>query len=667
LLFIPHFDIAALFIEALIIVFAIRRRNLPILQNRVYIALVCLLTVVTILDFTTELIGIHNPEQWPKAILWILNGMYLCGMPGIAVLYIIYCLSLVDFWNKVSESARKFTLTAIVVPYLLLVLFICLSPIVDSRIAIFRIDEFNIYERGEVSFVFLYALSGIYLFATLLILAIYNKEISKSRIIMMISFVIATIVPLGLQFLFQGLLTGCFGISLGCLAFIVFVQRPEEYLDGTLNIFNLNGLNVMEQENFRNNSEHTCIGLIIDDTVFLNNTFGFKKFNEIMVEVGEFLKTSFKVSNVFCITQSTFCIVLKRADEKEVRKALDLIKKRFARTWGDDTIKQRLFLRMCVIECPENAKSPEDVVDIINAVTNDPRYKKPIIYGKEVKLEDKKTMTKIEHCVRNGLAENLFEVYYQPIYSTKEKHLIGAEALLRLKDENGQFLNPEIFVPIAERNGTILRIGEFVFETVCKTLSNIDYKRIGIKKIDVNLSVAQCMQESLSDLIQTIQTIYHVPTEVLNLEITESASAHTPEILLKNMNELDAAGFELSLDDYGSGYSNMSYLLNLPFKMIKIDKFIVWAAFKDEMANIALRKTIEMCKALGKTVLAEGVENEEHVKVLTEMGCDYLQGYYFAKGVPLNEFLEIIAKDNNVDVNDSDEIGELEEIDEIED
>ena len=251
MLFIPHFDIAALCIEALIIVFAIKQRNLPILQNRVYIALVCLLTVVTVLDLTTEIIGINNPENWPRFILWMLNGLYLCGMPGLSVIYIIYCLSLVDYWNTVGETSRKVMLTAITVPYALLVLLICLSPFINPKIAVFTINEFNIYERGPVTFIFLYVLSGVYLFATAIILAVYRKQISRSKIIMMVCYILATIIPVGFQFIFQGLLTGCFGVSLGCLAFIIFVQRPEEYIDGPLNVFNQNGLNVMEQEHFR--------------------------------------------------------------------------------------------------------------------------------------------------------------------------------------------------------------------------------------------------------------------------------------------------------------------------------------------------------------------------------------------------------------------------------
>ena len=108
------------------------------------------------------------------------------------------------------------------------------------------------------------------------------------------------------------------------------------------------------------------------------------------------------------------------------------------------------------------------------------------------------------------------------------------------------------------------------------------------------------------------------------------------------MQTLADAGFELSLDDYGSGYSNMNYMLNLPFKMIKIDKYIVWAAYADEKAEIALAATIKMIKELGMTVLAEGVEEKDQADWLIELGCDYLQGYYYSRPVPKKEFLNIM-------------------------
>jgi EAL domain-containing protein (putative c-di-GMP-specific phosphodiesterase class I) len=246
--------------------------------------------------------------------------------------------------------------------------------------------------------------------------------------------------------------------------------------------------------------------------------------------------------------------------------------------------------------------------------------------------------------MREAMHNYGFKVFYQPIRDAATGEYHSCEALLRLYDEDYGFISPEEFIPRAEKSGLIIEIGEYVFEEVCKTIRSRKFEELGIDYVEINLSAVQCIQRDLRDKLQIIMKRYHVKPEMINLEITETAAAHTPEILLKNMQDLAAAGFELSLDDYGSGYSNMSYMLNLPFKMIKIDKYIVWAAFSDKRAEKALEATIRMIKSIGMTVLAEGVETPEQAEWLTASGCDFLQGFYYSRPIPKKEFLEIMKK-----------------------
>ena len=190
-----------------------------------------------------------------------------------------------------------------------------------------------------------------------------------------------------------------------------------------------------------------------------------------------------------------------------------------------------------------------------------------VILASSMDTAIKKDQAYIDRTVKNAISVGLLDVFYQPIYCTKQKRIIGAEALIRMKDERGKYISPEEFIPIAEKNGTILRLGEFVFEKVCRLLSEIKPEELGIQKIDINLSVVQCMQETLSDQILNIASLYRIPSSLLNLEITETAAAYSQDTLKSNMNKLSFAGIELSLDDYGSGYSNIGYMINLPFDM----------------------------------------------------------------------------------------------------
>ncbi len=141
-----------------------------------------------------------------------------------------------------------------------------------------------------------------------------------------------------------------------------------------------------------------------------------------------------------------------------------------------------------------------------------------------------------------------------------------------------------------------------------------------------------------------IKNLYKIPSQYIDLEITETAAINSPDVMIKNMKQFESDGIELSLDDYGSGHSNISYILSLPFKMIKIDKGIVWKAFENERADIALKSTIDMMKALSMKIVAEGVETEVQSKRLIELGCDYLQGYYYSRPVEVEKFLLMMKK-----------------------
>lgn len=180
-------------------------------------------------------------------------------------------------------------------------------------------------------------------------------------------------------------------------------------------------------------------------------------------------------------------------------------------------------------------------------------------------------MRDIDSIIENAITHKLFKVYYQPIYSIKDKHFNSAEALIRLFDDKYGFISPELFIPAAERSGAIHRIGAFVLDEVCRFISSEDFKKLGIDYIEVNLSVAQCMRNDLSEEILDIMKRHNVSSESINLEITETAASYSQENLVENMNELSASGIGFSLDDYGTGYSNMDRVSSMQFDIIKLD------------------------------------------------------------------------------------------------
>lgn len=645
-----QYAIAALFIEAVIIFFYFQKKSLPTFQNIIFFVILMAVTLNT----CTELASIrmeYFASDLSANSLYVINCLYFTFNTSFGLLFAVYNLSAFDIYGKLNRKQIRLLQISMIIPYLILIAAIWLSWLLSGHLTlIFTMDPLKGYQRGNnIWFNALVISKAFYIVLSFIIIIYHHKFISKAKRQVLYFFVVTISATALMQLFNSRLLTESFGMSLVTLVYFFFIQKPEEMVDASTDTLNHSALQRMLRYNLAVGRKFTCVTIYIDDTMFIANTFGILQMNAFLTEVGNFLKQSFSYKNVFSRQQGCFCILLRDADEEELNRIITVLNNRFQKTWTRENVELKLYIRLCIIDCPKDADSTEEIMDIINMISTDERYRQSLVFASEIDLKYRRRTIYIEHCLRNGLTENRFDVFYQPIWSTAEKKLIGAEALIRLKDENGIFISPEDFIPIAEKTGAILRIGEYVFESVCLALSQINIEEYGIKKIDINLSVAQCMQEILAEQILKIQSIYQIPTSIINLEITETAAAHTPEILLKNMQDLSNAGFELSLDDYGSGYSNMSYMLNLPFKMIKIDKYIVWAAFTDKRAEKALAATIKMIKSIGMTVLAEGVETPEQAEWLTASGCDYLQGFYYSRPIPKKEFLNIMMqnKENN--------------------
>lgn len=250
-------------------------------------------------------------------------------------------------------------------------------------------------------------------------------------------------------------------------------------------------------------------------------------------------------------------------------------------------------------------------------------------------------MHDMDTIIESALSNKRFEVYYQPIYSVKEKKFHSAEALIRLKDEKYGFISPEVFIPVAEKSGAIHKIGDFVLEQVCAFIASDEYKKLGMSYIEVNLSVVQCMQPKLANHIMEILNRYGVRPEQLNLEITETAASISQQALEDNIEDLTNMGMKFSLDDFGTGYSNMQRIVKLPFDIIKLDRTFT-ELYDNPKLGIVLTNAINMIKAMKMKIVVEGVETAEMLKLFSELECEYIQGYYFSKPIPREEFVKFI-------------------------
>jgi EAL domain-containing protein (putative c-di-GMP-specific phosphodiesterase class I) len=244
----------------------------------------------------------------------------------------------------------------------------------------------------------------------------------------------------------------------------------------------------------------------------------------------------------------------------------------------------------------------------------------------------------IEKNMYDALKNEEFVMYLQPKYKAKEETVSGAEALVRWKNNNGALVTPGYFIPVFEINGFIIELDLYMLRKVCRQLQDWLGRGYSPMPISVNISRLHFANTSLAEEIKDIVDEYGIPHELIELELTESAFLQSKQTLIKTVIQLKNYGFVVSMDDFGAGYSSLNSLKDLPLDIVKLDGELFRITEEAERGFTVIRNTITMAKDLHMQVVAECIETREQVEFLCKVGCDIIQGYYFAKPMPVEQF-----------------------------
>ena len=249
----------------------------------------------------------------------------------------------------------------------------------------------------------------------------------------------------------------------------------------------------------------------------------------------------------------------------------------------------------------------------------------------------------IKAYVETAIEEDEFVVYLQPKFDIKSEKIKGAEALIRWNYKNKEFLPPYRFIPFFEKDGSIAQIDDIVLKKVCAALARWKKEGKSLYPISVNLSRSRLYDENLIEDLVGIVDSYGVDHNLIDFELTESATYDNMEHMLNVLEELRARGFKISMDDFGTGYSSLSLLTKMPIDTLKIDKSFVdtiTGSGQRQEDMIVLRHIVSLAKELGFVCLAEGAESKSQVDSLRQLGCEVIQGYYYSKPIPIADYEE---------------------------
>ena len=372
-----------------------------------------------------------------------------------------------------------------------------------------------------------------------------------------------------------------------------------------------------------------------------DNILGSEEEDKILHGIAQRLVAKYQMNNVFWLGNGCFVIV-QRIEETEIE--VEQLKKFIAEADNEENTRILLSAGVCKINLSDWLW---EEIGILRMVDNASAAVRAM--GRSVCIEFDQSLFQaiyrqeaIEQAIIEAIEQERLEVYYQPIYAQEKKAFHSLEALSRLQVEGYGYIPPDEFIQIAERNGSIVQLGLLVLKKVCQCIKTHDLRKKGIQFVEVNASMVQCIQKHFAEDVLAVLKEYDIEPSMLCLEVTESAMTQSQERLTENMNTLKEAGVFFALDDYGSGYSNINYIIDLPFSIIKLDKYMVWAAFANENSRNILEYTILMFRKIAMEIVAEGIENQYQAQTLSNAGVEYFQGYLYAKPLPEEKLIAFL-------------------------
>ncbi len=629
-----HYDVCAIIIELLLLCLFLYKKNSPSKVNRIYLGFLSAAMASTVLDIITVYM-ISYVEAIPRFLCYAALVLYFLAAHASVFLYTVYIRFLIERVSLVKQWKKRLVTVLAAVDFVL----VLTNPLTKG---IFYFDASGHYCNGPLKIVVNCILMLALLISLSAVIRNHNAFSAMQRNIVYF-FMISNMIAIVIQTAFPRLLITQFFMMLAVLLIYMTLQNAEDFVDSQTQLLNRTAFIDALNDKITRKSPFDVIVVKLHEFRNINDMIGVRAGTKLLCQVADGLKTMEQECEIYRVSGIKFALIVSCEKREAV---LEAVRECFASPFEIGEVALKPQILTCVVSYPQNVLSQHEMENAIQyCIANaEKNGELDTVYADPDMLKKMRRALDLDKLLKQAIKENRFEVYYQPIRNAVTGEYHSAEALIRLYDETYGFISPDEFIPRAEENGMILAIGELVFVEVCRMIHDNDIRKYGIEYIEINLSAAQCVQKNLCDMFGTVMQKYQIPSEMINLELTETATVQSSEKLAEFMHQMNRQGIHFSLDDFGSGFATVHYLFSYPFHIVKIDKEIVWAASKQQKASVTLRHTIEMIKELELHIIAEGVETQEQADMLAEMGCDQFQGYLYAKPMPEQQFVQFLAE-----------------------
>lgn len=558
------------------------------------------------------------------------------------IVQLILPVALVYYAQTLRETSiqeiKKRMIVWLILPFLMLFLVI----INYWNGWLFSIDRQGIYCHGPL-YMLMYDYGLLYAGVLAFVTIVHRRDLGEKNTSVLWEFMIIEASCVIIQALFGEYLMTGFGISVGITVLYLTIGNPGTYMDHMTGALDKTYFDKWFCEQQAKKKPIHVISINVTRLKHINKIYGNNVGNQLLLRITEALQDISPTVQVFRISGKKFFLVMQTlSDYEQAReKVLKLFRKNFE-------VKGN-FISFPAIICGiiHGEKLQENTfiayVDYMLSLVN--ASKETILIQ-----SDEKTMNgfvyeqEVERFLNEAIEKDLFDVYYQPVYSIETDSYITLEALSRLWHPTLGYVPPDVFITLAEKNGQILKIGQLQFRRICRFVKENEEIMKQIKNIKFNLSPVEILEyEHVQNLIDIIQE-YGLSFSYFQFEITETVATEYSTQLYEIVDQLLNVGISLCLDDFGSGYANMNTVLKLPFSCIKLDRSLLKDLNEQPQVAFFYRSIISMLHEMNYQIVSEGVETKEEEEKLREWGVDMIQGYYFSRPLSSQKILELLKK-----------------------
>ncbi len=624
------YSISALIILLIFLGYYAIRPQTRTRANRTFILLLVSEILTLVLDFVASYTD-QNHESFPRAVLYLCNVLFFVFFVLRSYLFFRYTIDILDLSVKTCKYYRWYGNVLRAVVELLAVL----SPFGHF---LFYIDETGYHQGPLYNILYFQFLS----FVSMSFVLLFTKGSGLRKLEFYTIFLYNLLLVQGICVRYalpHVVILNLFTMMAIMLIFLTFMN-PENYLDRRTGLFNRAGFQTLVRELMITGKKRQGLVIVVKNYTENRQLYGGRQMDAALVAIADYLKENFPKANLYYLRNGIF--VIGTPVTVDLKPYMEQVKARFKKPFGDQDADVYLVPGF-IIE--GNFNSFDTVEQFMDCLEMTFRQAARMDENECLQIDAKRRKDwehrlEIKRAVENAIGSKSVKVYLQPLVDPVSDQMVGAEALARIEDPELGVISPVDFIPLAEQNGSIVTLGEQIFQKACAFMSEYA-DELSMKFINVNLSPIQCMDEKLPDRFLEIVTSYGLSPDMMHLEITEQENVDHDR-MKKQILKMTNLGFSFVLDDYGTGYSNIERIKNLPLINIKMDMSIVREYFENPGPILPL--SIEMMKKMGFGVTAEGVETKEMAETLRDLGCTYLQGYYYSKPVRTRDFVEKYGK-----------------------